>query len=60
MTAGDAFVTLSHFCAMTGEWRAGLEVYRKHIAHARSLGNVQFTTVSEWADAAPRGAVQPS
>ena len=43
---GDAFVTLSHYFAMTGEWRAGLDVYRRLFDHARRRGDIRFATVS--------------
>jgi len=45
--AGEAFVALSHYFAMTGQWSAGLRVYEKLFDHARRLGNVRFATVSE-------------
>ena len=41
------FVALSHYYAMTGEYAAGLEVYRRLFAYARELGDVRFCTVSE-------------
>lgn len=44
---GGAFVVLSHYYAMTGQWAAGLEVYRRLIAHARETGDVRFVTLSE-------------
>lgn len=54
--AGDAFVTLSHYFAMTGEWEAGLEVYRRLFARARRRGNVRFATMSEWVNHARSGS----
>ena len=50
---GGAFLTLSHYYAMTGEWATGLEVYRRLFEHARDLGDVRFVTVSEMVDAYP-------
>ena len=41
------FVALSHYYAMTGEYAAGLEVYKRLFAYARELGDVRFCTVSE-------------
>jgi len=45
--AGDAFVAMSHYFAMTGKWSAGLRVYERLFAYARSLGNVRFVTLSQ-------------
>ena len=44
---GDPFVVLSHYYAMTGQWRNGLEVYRRLFAHARATGDVRFVTLSQ-------------
>jgi peptidoglycan/xylan/chitin deacetylase (PgdA/CDA1 family) len=41
------FVALSHYYAMTGEYAAGLEVYRQLFAYAREVGDVHFCTVGE-------------
>jgi peptidoglycan/xylan/chitin deacetylase (PgdA/CDA1 family) len=41
------FVALSHYYAMTGEYAAGLEVYRRLFAYACQVGDVRFCTVSE-------------
>ena len=38
---------LSHYYAMTGQWAAGLEVYRRLFAHARDTGDVRFVTLSQ-------------
>jgi peptidoglycan/xylan/chitin deacetylase (PgdA/CDA1 family) len=45
--AKGAFVALSHYYAMTGEWATGLEVYKRLIAYARGQGGVRFCTVSQ-------------
>ncbi len=49
---GGTFVVLSHYYAMTGQWSAGLEVYRRLFAHARETSDVRFVTldqlVTEW------------
>ena len=47
MAAGNAFVTLSHYYAMTGEWAAGLEVYARLFAYARERG-ARFMTMKEY------------
>jgi peptidoglycan/xylan/chitin deacetylase (PgdA/CDA1 family) len=47
VAAGGSFVVLSHYYAMTGQWAAGLEVYRRLFAHARDTGDVRFVTLSE-------------
>lgn len=44
---GDAFVVLSHYFAMTGEWSAGLRVYERLFQHARAQGGVRFATLSQ-------------
>lgn len=44
--AGGAFVALSHYYAMTGEWATGLRVYERLFAHARAQGGVRFCTLS--------------
>ncbi len=44
---GGAFLSLSHFYAMTGEWRTGLRVYERLFAHARAQGAVRFCTVGQ-------------
>jgi peptidoglycan/xylan/chitin deacetylase (PgdA/CDA1 family) len=44
---GGPFVTLSHYYAFTGEWSAGLQVYRRLFAHARATGQVRFCTLSQ-------------
>ena len=46
---GDAFVVLSHYYAMTGQWATGLRVYEKLFAYARALGDVRFVTLSQLA-----------
>lgn len=51
--SGDSFVTLSHYFAMTGEWRAGLDVYRRLFDHARQRGEIRFATMSTLAQQAP-------
>jgi peptidoglycan/xylan/chitin deacetylase (PgdA/CDA1 family) len=43
---GQAFVTLSHYFAMTGKWAAGLQVYEQLFAYARERG-VRFATLRE-------------
>ena len=45
-----AFVTLSHYYALTGEWSTGLRVYERLLADARSAG-ARFTTVSQLVEA---------
>lgn len=50
---GGAFVVLSHYYAMTGQWAAGLEVYRRLFAHARATGDVRFVTLSQLVAARP-------
>jgi len=42
-----AFVALSHYYAMTGEWATGLQVYERLFAYAREQGDVEFCTVSQ-------------
>ena len=54
---GGAFVVLSHYFAMTGQWAAGQEVYRRLFAHARETGDVRFVTLSQLVDASDRDAV---
>jgi peptidoglycan/xylan/chitin deacetylase (PgdA/CDA1 family) len=49
--ASGVFVALSHYYAMTGEYAAGLEVYRRLFAHAREQGEVRFCTVSTFLEA---------
>jgi peptidoglycan/xylan/chitin deacetylase (PgdA/CDA1 family) len=44
---GDAFVALSHYYAMTGQWATGLRVYEKLFDYARQQGDVQFVTLSQ-------------
>ena len=44
---GAAFVALSHFYAMTGEHRAGLELYRRLFAYAREKATVRFRTLAD-------------
>jgi predicted dehydrogenase len=44
--ASGAFVPLSHYFAMTGEWTTGLRVYERLFAYARKQGKVRFCTVS--------------
>lgn len=46
---GDAFVVLSHYYAMTGQWATGLRVYEKLFAYARAVGDVRFMTLSQLA-----------
>lgn len=43
---GKAFVTLSHYYAMTGKWATGLKVYERLFAYARQRG-VRFATLRE-------------
>jgi hypothetical protein len=45
---GAAFVALSHFYAMTGEHRAGLELYRRLFAYARETADVRFMTLADY------------
>ena len=45
---GAAFVALSHFYAMTGEHRAGLELYRRLFAYGRETADVQFMTLAQY------------
>jgi peptidoglycan/xylan/chitin deacetylase (PgdA/CDA1 family) len=45
--AGDPFVALSHYYAMTGKWSAGLRVYERLFAYVREVGNVRFATMSQ-------------
>jgi len=47
---GDAFVVLSHYYAMTGQWATGLQVYARLFAYARELGDVRFVTLSQLAE----------
>jgi len=47
--AGDAFVAMSHYYAMTGKWSAGLQVYERLFAYARDVGNVRFATLGQLA-----------
>lgn len=47
--AGEPFVVLSHYYAMTGQWATGLQVYEKLFAYARELGDVRFVTLSQLA-----------
>lgn len=44
---GDPFIPLSHYFAMTGQWSAGLSVYRQLFEHARARGAVRFVTLSQ-------------
>ena len=44
---GGAFVVLSHYYAMTGQWSTGLEVYRRLFAHARETDEVRFVTLDQ-------------
>ncbi len=37
----------SMYYAMTGQWSAGLEVYRRLFAHARATGDVRFVTLNQ-------------
>lgn len=43
---GNAFVTLSHYFAMTGQWTTGLQVYARLFAYARERG-VRFMTMRD-------------
>ena len=52
---GGAFVTLSHYDTMTGEWATGLNVYRRLFEHARKWGDVRFVTVSQLLESCPVG-----
>jgi peptidoglycan/xylan/chitin deacetylase (PgdA/CDA1 family) len=45
--AGDAFVAMSHYYAMTGKWSAGLRVYERLFAYAREVGNIRFATLGQ-------------
>jgi hypothetical protein len=45
--AGNPFVALSHYYAMTGKWSAGLRVYEQLFAYARELGKVRFVTLGQ-------------
>ena len=45
--AGGAFVTMSHYHAMTGEWSAGLDVCERLFDYARQRGDVRFCTITE-------------
>jgi peptidoglycan/xylan/chitin deacetylase (PgdA/CDA1 family) len=45
---GSAFVALSHFYAMTGEHRAGLDFYRRLFDHARQHDGVRFMTLADY------------
>ena len=45
--SGDPFVSLSHYYAMTGEWRAGLRVYERLIDYATRVGGLKFCTLSQ-------------
>ncbi|CAN5828137.1 hypothetical protein BH10CHL1_BH10CHL1_41680 [soil metagenome] len=45
--AGDPFVAMSHYYAMTGKWSAGLRVYERLFEYARQLGNVRFVTLGQ-------------
>jgi peptidoglycan/xylan/chitin deacetylase (PgdA/CDA1 family) len=42
--AGQPFVALSHYYAMTGKWATGLQVYARIFAYARQEG-ARFTTL---------------
>jgi peptidoglycan/xylan/chitin deacetylase (PgdA/CDA1 family) len=44
--SGDPFVPLSHYYAMTGEWRAGLRAYDRLLDYAAGKANLKFCTVS--------------
>jgi peptidoglycan/xylan/chitin deacetylase (PgdA/CDA1 family) len=45
--AAGVFVALSHYYAMTGEYAAGLDVYRRLFAYARDIGDVRFCTIGQ-------------
>jgi len=51
--AAGAFVALSHYFAMTGEWSTGLRVYERLFAYARKQGKVRFCTVSQLLESLP-------
>ena len=51
---GEPFVPLSHYYALTGEWRAGLRVYERLLDHAARTSTVRFTTLSDLVDTARR------
>ena len=40
-------MTLSHYYAMTGEWRAGLRVYERLLEYVRGVDDLRFCTVSQ-------------
>jgi peptidoglycan/xylan/chitin deacetylase (PgdA/CDA1 family) len=52
---GEPFVPLSHYDALTGEWRAGLRVYERLLNRAARTSTVRFTTLSDLVDTARAG-----
>ena len=45
--SGDPFVALSHYYAMTGEWRAGLRAYDRLLDYATGKADLRFCTVGD-------------
>lgn len=44
---GGAFVVLSHYYAMTGQWATGKQLYARFFDYVRSEGDVRFVTLSQ-------------
>jgi peptidoglycan/xylan/chitin deacetylase (PgdA/CDA1 family) len=53
--SGDPFVPLSHYYAMTGEWRAGLRAYDRLLDYAAGKASLKFCTVSDLVNRAQEG-----
>lgn len=53
--SGEPFVALSHYYAMTGEWRAGLRAYDRLLDYAQRKTNLRFCTVSDLVSRAQDG-----
>ncbi len=47
LQTSGAFVVVSHYFAMTGEWSTGLRVYERLFDYARKQAAVRFCTVSQ-------------
>ena len=47
------FVVMTHFYAMTGEYRRGMEVYDRLFDYMEARGPVQYRTVAEAAALPP-------
>jgi hypothetical protein len=44
---GGAFVVLSHYFAMTGQWATGKALYARLFDYVREQGDVRFVTLSQ-------------